>query len=481
MKTGLMRFVGAICLFLTAGIVPAEAAEMAGVAAGVKGDIKRLPEASDVSDKVVSGLPINTFDTVTSGVASGLQILLLDETVFTMGADSKIIIDEFVYEPKNNIAQLTAQLIKGIFRYVSGKVGADSPQNVALLVPSGFIGIRGTSLFAVVLNKQGDSFVGLLGPALDNFAEERPGGFVASNELGSTEVLRAGYGVEMNFGKAPADPIPIPAELLSRLQVSVGGLTQTPPSEAQEVTADEESSIEEDANVVSTSLEADDAKDLLLELVSSEENNEEFVTIAEEINDTAQQANESLIESFAGLLNIADSVSSFPDLSTLNGTGVFAQDNVNIISISPDQIDTFRPSFENLLDVSDIDPSIANQLLVTASSNPVIGSYDVKWVVNFSAQEVNILFNNINVATLGVSNGQLSGIESYLGRTGDVAAFGLRDIFQNHEFTGAGVFLNSGSSVAQALGQTLYLRPAPGGDPSGQTAIAGGASLIPVQ
>ena len=267
-KKGLLRFVGAICLFLIAGIAPADAVEVAGVAAGVKGDVKRLPEESKVRDQVVSGLPINTFDAVTSAVSSGLQILLLDETVFTMGADSEIVIDEFVYDPTSSVASLTVELTKGIFRYVTGKIGEINPQNVTLKLPTGVLGIRGTSLFAVVLNEQGDSFVGLLGPPLDYAAEERPGGFVASNEFGSTEVLRAGYGVEMRTGMSPGDAILIPEALLLRLQASVGGLTQSLPIEAQEETAGEESSTDADANTVSTALEADDAKETLLELVS---------------------------------------------------------------------------------------------------------------------------------------------------------------------------------------------------------------------
>ena len=471
MKTGVLRFVGATCLVLIAGIAPVDAREIAGVAAGVKGDVNRLPEASKVRDKVVSGLPINTFDAVTSGVASGLQILLLDETVFTMGADSEIIIDEFVYEPNKNVARLTADLTKGIFRYVTGKVGRLRPQNVTLNVPTGTIGIRGTSLFAVVLNEQGDSFVGLLGPALDNAAEERPGGFVASNEFGSTEVLRAGYGVEIKAGLSPADAIPIPAELLLRLQASVGGLTQAPPIEAREKKADEDS--EEDANAVVTTLEADDAKEAVLELASSDENREQLELLVQDVN-------EDLIETFANILNLADSVSSFPDLFTLSGVGVFEQSNVNIVSVNSADIDSFRSSFENVLNVSDIDPIIANQLLQSVSAAEVIGSYDVRFAVDFSARDVDMLFNNINVGTLGVADGQLAQIESYVARTGDVAAFGIRRTFQGHEFTGAGVLLNSGS-VAEVLGQTLYIRPAPGGNASGQSAIAGGASVIPRQ
>jgi hypothetical protein len=71
--------------FALAVALLALAAEQAGVSAAVRGDValNRLQVA--VGRQVVSGEPILLQDAIRSGTRSGMQILLLDETVFTIG------------------------------------------------------------------------------------------------------------------------------------------------------------------------------------------------------------------------------------------------------------------------------------------------------------------------------------------------------------------------------------------------------------
>ena len=47
-------------------------------------------------------------DKLESADASRMQILLLDETVFTVGPNSQLVIDEFVYDPNTDTGKLTA-------------------------------------------------------------------------------------------------------------------------------------------------------------------------------------------------------------------------------------------------------------------------------------------------------------------------------------------------------------------------------------
>ncbi len=68
-----------------------------------------------------------------------MQILLLDETVFTLGSGARLTIDEFVFDPSTQSGSVTTQITKGAFRFLSGgKLAKSSPtaMNVAICLNS---------------------------------------------------------------------------------------------------------------------------------------------------------------------------------------------------------------------------------------------------------------------------------------------------------------------------------------------------------
>ncbi|HTY64282.1 MAG TPA: FecR domain-containing protein [Acidobacteriota bacterium] len=112
------------------------AANVRGTVYWLTGDGRRVP--------IVAGGALYTGARIVTGVDGHLQILLLDETVFTIGANSDMVLDEFVYDPSTNIDKVTARLAKGIFRWVTGKVARKSPDQLRVKLPVATIGIRGT-------------------------------------------------------------------------------------------------------------------------------------------------------------------------------------------------------------------------------------------------------------------------------------------------------------------------------------------------
>ncbi len=90
-----------------------------------------------------SGTLFHSGDTVETGAAGKVQVMLKDQTVFSIGPNSKMVLDEFVYDPSSSASRLAAQLSKGFFRWVTSKI-VQKP-DVRLQVGSdGGIGIRGT-------------------------------------------------------------------------------------------------------------------------------------------------------------------------------------------------------------------------------------------------------------------------------------------------------------------------------------------------
>ena len=179
-------------------VVPAASASVdrIGVVAAAQGRVE-LKTPGQVGRIAQSGQPLFMGDAVTTNENGHLQILLLDETVFTIGPNSSITIDKFVYDPKSHVGEIKTSIAKGVFRYVSGKIAAKSPNNVTVKLPAATIGFRGTIVGGQV-GAQGQGLLGLLGPGDNNDAGARNGSFTVQGSGGDhRDVNRTGFGVEI--------------------------------------------------------------------------------------------------------------------------------------------------------------------------------------------------------------------------------------------------------------------------------------------
>ncbi len=179
----------------------AEALEQAGVSAAVRGQVQRASDTQPIGVQVVSGQPIYLADRISSGAQSGMQIMLLDETTFTIGPDSFVKIDEFVYDPSTNVGKVTASLGKGVFRFVTGKIAQQNPSNVTVKLPVATIGVRGTMVYG--RSDENSAIVGLAGAGPGNNTGDRPAGIDVITPQGTAEVRRPGWGVSVVRGEPP--------------------------------------------------------------------------------------------------------------------------------------------------------------------------------------------------------------------------------------------------------------------------------------
>ncbi len=102
---------------------------------------------------VHAGDPISLGARVLTGPDAHLQILLLDETVFSLGPNADLVLDEFAYDPDalKVPRKIVATVFKGVFRWVPGKVARARPENMKVNLAAGAIGIRGTD-FGVTMH-----------------------------------------------------------------------------------------------------------------------------------------------------------------------------------------------------------------------------------------------------------------------------------------------------------------------------------------
>ncbi|SMF14636.1 FecR family protein [Tistlia consotensis] len=197
-----------------AGALAAAPGDLAGVSAAVRGNVLLTSVLTKAAHAATSGEDVLFGDAVQTADSSGMQLLLLDESVFTIGANAKLVVDAFVYDPASGEGRLAADLLKGAFRFVSGGLSARDPKQVELRLPEATIGIRGTIVSALVTPE--GSYVLLDGPGRGNDAFARRGAVLVTAHGATVELRRPGFATFVPNGGVPAEPFRASAELRQR-------------------------------------------------------------------------------------------------------------------------------------------------------------------------------------------------------------------------------------------------------------------------
>lgn len=183
-------------------------AQPIGVTAALKGEVVRTAsfQTNAAIGQMSSGQKVFLGDDIKVGGNGRLQVMLLDETIFTLGANAVMRIDEFVYDPTaadNNT--LTTSITQGTFRFVSGQVARRGQDAMTVKLPSATIGVRGTSVAGEVA-ANGAAQVILLGPAIDNNLGLPAGAINVANNAGGVDITRPGFVTEIATASLPPAP-----------------------------------------------------------------------------------------------------------------------------------------------------------------------------------------------------------------------------------------------------------------------------------
>jgi len=126
--------------------------------------------------------PVEMNDTIVTARAKA-KLTFDDNTTVNITEQSKLIIDDFVYDPKNKDAgKLSMKMVQGTARYASGQIAKNNPQNVNIQTPTATVAVRGTD-FSMTVDELGRSLVMLL-PSCDNKGCVT-GAISVSNEAGT--------------------------------------------------------------------------------------------------------------------------------------------------------------------------------------------------------------------------------------------------------------------------------------------------------
>ncbi len=169
--------------------------QLVGIVGAISGTVKTETRELKAGDKIYLN------ETIYAGAGSGTQILLLDQSTFTVGEDSEVVMDTFVFDPATNDGKIVASVKQGSLKVISGLISKKNPDSLTVEVPEGTLGSRGTEFQTIVSNGRTDTL--LVGPGKNNTLGMRPGAVLVGNKFGSTLLDNPYSMTSMTKGKAP--------------------------------------------------------------------------------------------------------------------------------------------------------------------------------------------------------------------------------------------------------------------------------------
>jgi len=153
------------CILLTLTILPLKSS-LASIGEVTQSEGSGVIDRKDGDKGIVveKELDVFSYDTVKTGNGK-VGIEFIDATRVDVTQHSKLIIDEFVYDPNTKTGKLSLKAKLGTVRYASGQIAKNSATNVKITTPTATIGVRGTD-FTMTIDEVGSSTIILL-PSCD--------------------------------------------------------------------------------------------------------------------------------------------------------------------------------------------------------------------------------------------------------------------------------------------------------------------------
>jgi len=188
------------------------AQERVGVAAAVNETARGLVPGAPPRTLVIAN-DMYFRETVATDARGQTQILFLDQSALSVGPNSELVIDEFVYDPAAGAGRLAVSATKGVARFVGGALSKAAGQ-VRFQTPTATIGLRGGIMIVAVDPNTGAT------EAVFLFGNE----MTVTNRAGaSVGVQRTGFSVRVAADGTITGPVRIPDSRLDQLFAALEG------------------------------------------------------------------------------------------------------------------------------------------------------------------------------------------------------------------------------------------------------------------
>lgn len=90
------------------------------------------------------GSRIQQADVLVTGAGASLGVAFLDNSLLSLGPDSVLVVDRFVFDPTSHQGAFESSLRRGTLAAVSGKIAKQAPGAMNVRTPVAILGVRGT-------------------------------------------------------------------------------------------------------------------------------------------------------------------------------------------------------------------------------------------------------------------------------------------------------------------------------------------------
>ncbi len=91
-----------------------------------------------------AGMPLRLGQVLKTANPGSVGVTLSDNTQLSVGPDTELTLDEYLFAPAKGDLKLGLKLAKGSMYFVSGVISKLRPDAVSIKTPTGLIGVRGT-------------------------------------------------------------------------------------------------------------------------------------------------------------------------------------------------------------------------------------------------------------------------------------------------------------------------------------------------
>ena len=92
------------------------------------------------------GAAVFETDTLRTGADGTVGLTLKDDTRLSLGPDSEVRLERYVYAPGTGGFAMVLRFARGVAAYVSGRMAKLAPDSIRLETPSAIVGVRGTTV-----------------------------------------------------------------------------------------------------------------------------------------------------------------------------------------------------------------------------------------------------------------------------------------------------------------------------------------------
>lgn len=145
----LTRFCVLIIVVIAMSWVQGAAADdLAGFVKTLEGNAVVVRQGQTIT--VTQGTEVIAGDIVQTGAQSALGIIFADDTRVSLGPETQMTVDRYMFKPREKQMAFIARVIEGTISFISGQLTKLSPESVQIILPSGTIGVRGTHVLIKV-------------------------------------------------------------------------------------------------------------------------------------------------------------------------------------------------------------------------------------------------------------------------------------------------------------------------------------------